>query len=102
MPQIGESGFNADIVSSYEQAVITVGTSQIEAKVNASRKDGRQMLRIYNGSNAVVYFGPTGVTTSTGEPIEKKQWVNIPASDALALFLIAGSAGNSVIVSEWS
>jgi hypothetical protein len=103
VPSIGESGFNAEVVGAVVQASITVGTSQIEAKVGGSRQDGRQMLRVYNGSNSIIYFGPTGVTTSTGEPIEKKQWVNIPASDACAVFLIAGSAGNTgVIVSEWA
>jgi hypothetical protein len=99
---INESGNNSEVVGSYVQGLVTVTNSQIEAKVGASRASGRQMLRIYNGSNAVVYFGPTGVTTSTGEPIEKKQWVNIPANDALALFLIAASGSNNVIVSEWS
>jgi hypothetical protein len=81
---------------------VTVGTTEVEAKVGASRKDGRQMLRVYNKSNSTIYFGPTGVTTTNGEPIYKDQWVNIPANDQCAVFLIAGSAGNSVIVSEWS
>lgn len=99
---LNESGNNAEVVGSYEQALVTVGTSEIEAKVGATRKSGRQMLRVYNGSNAVIYFGPTGVTTSNGEPIEKKQWVNIPANDACAVFLIAGTAGNSILVSEWA
>lgn len=99
---INESGNNAEIVGGYIQGSVTVTTSEIEAKVGGSRLAGRQMLRIYNGSNAVVYFGPTGVTTATGEPIEKKQWINIPASDALALFLIAASGSNAVIVSEWA
>ena len=99
---INESGNNAEVVGSLVQGLVAVTSSQIEAKVGASRQSGRQMLRIYNGSNAIVYFGPTGVTTSTGEPIEKKQWVNIPASDTLALFLIAASGTNNVIVSEWA
>lgn len=99
---INSSGNDAEVVGDLEQGVVTVGTSQIEAKVGGSRKAGRQMLRIYNSSSSVIYFGPTGVTTGTGEPIEKKQWVNIPANDKLALFLIAGSASNDVIVSEWS
>lgn len=99
---VNESGNSAEIVGSFVQGTVTVGTSQVEAKVGASRADGRQMLRIYNSSSNVIYMGPTGVTTANGEPLEKKQWINIPASDALALFLIAGSAGNAVIVSEWA
>lgn len=99
---INESGNNAEIVGSYEQTVVTVGTTEVEAKVGSGRKAGRQMLRLFNKSNSIVYFGPTGVTTSTGEPLLKNQSLTIPASDTLALFLIAGSAGNDVIVSEWS
>jgi len=99
---VNESGNNAEIVGGFSQGLVTVGTTEVEAKVGGTRRDGRQMLRVYNKSNNIVYFGPTGVTTTTGEPIEKKQWVNIPASDSLALFLIAGSASNDVIVSEWS
>jgi hypothetical protein len=99
----GFTGRDDEVVNiDYVQGSVTVGVTQVEAKVGGSRLDGRQMLRIYNGSNAVVYFGPTGVTTSNGEPIEKKQWINIPIGDALALYLIAGSAANDVIVSEWS
>jgi hypothetical protein len=94
---------NDEIVnSSYVQSQVTVGTSQIEAKVGASKLSGRQALRIYNSSNTTIYFGPSGVTTSTGEPIEKKQWLTIAVGDQLAVFLIAGSAGNNVIVSEWA
>jgi hypothetical protein len=57
---------------------------------------------MFNKSNSIVYFGPTGVTTSTGEPLLKNQSLTLPASDALALFLIAAGAGNDIIVSEWS
>lgn len=99
---INESGNNAEVVGAYVQGTVTVTTSQIEAKVGANRQEGRQMLRIYNGSSNIVYFGPSGVTTATGEPIEKKQWINIPANDALALFLIAAAGSNAVIVSEWA
>ena len=100
---INTSGQNDEVVGSFSQGSITVGTTEIEAMVAASRRDGRQMLRVYNGSASIIYFGPTGVLTTTGEPIEKKQWVNIPANDQCAVFLIAGIAGNTgVIVSEWS
>jgi len=99
---INNSGNDAEIVKGFSQGVVTVGNSEVEAMVGGSRRDGRQMLRVYNKSSNVIYFGPSGVTTTTGEPIEKKQWVNIPASDGLALYLIAGSAANDVIVSEWS
>jgi hypothetical protein len=100
--QISNSASEAEVVGDFSQGVVTVTSSQIEAKVGASKRAGRQMLRVYNKSNATIYFGPTGVTTTTGEPIYKDQWVNIPANDSCAVFLIAASGSNDVIVSEWS
>jgi hypothetical protein len=85
--------------SSYTSSTITVGTSQVEAMVGGTRDPERQLLIIYNASNNNVFYGPTGVTTSTGIPLEKKQEVSIPVGN-LGVFLIAGSAGNSVIVQE--
>lgn len=102
MPSIGESGFNAEIVNSYVQATVSVGTSQVEAKVGSNRLEGRQLLRLFNNSNSTIYFGPTGVTTSNGEPLFKNQSMTIPLSDAAALYMIAGSASNNVIVSEYA
>jgi hypothetical protein len=96
-------GRNDEIVNdSYVQGTVSVTTSEIEAKVSGSRLSGRQMLRIYNASNSTVYMGPTGVTTSNGEPIVKGQWINIAVGDQVAVFLIASSGTNSVIVSEWA
>jgi hypothetical protein len=60
-------------------------------------------MTIYNDSNAVVYFGPTGVTTNgstRGEPLQKRQTVTLEVGD-FGVFLIAGSAANDVIVREY-
>lgn len=103
MSSVGFLGRDDEIVNnSYVQSTVTVGTTQVQAKVGASNLTKRQMLRIYNGSNNVVYIGPSGVTTANGEPLEKKQSINIPAGDQINVFIIAGSADNDVIVSEWS
>jgi hypothetical protein len=94
--------FNDVLSDGYAQGIVTVGTTQVLAKVGASPLSGRENLRIYNKSNKTVYFGPTGVTTSTGEPIEKKQWINIPAGEAIGVYLITTEANQEVIVSEWA
>lgn len=80
-------------------AVVTVGTTQVEAKVGATRNSKRQRLLIYNGSAAIVYYGATGVTTATGVPVFKKQVAVLPIGD-VPVYLIAGSAGNSIVVQE--
>lgn len=87
---------------SMASAVVSVGTTQIEAKATATRNAKRQRLLLYNDSSSVVYYGPTGVTVAgatRGVPIYKKQVAVIPVGD-VAIFLIAGSAANEVIVQE--
>jgi len=106
MSSITRSGANDEIVNgAYVHTTITVGTSEVEAKVAGSRLAGRQMLRIYNDSNNTIFIGSTGVTisgTTKGEPLVKGNWINIPVGDATAVYLIAGSAGNNIIISEWA
>lgn len=84
----------------YVAGSITVGTTQVEAKVGASKQVGRELLIIYNKSNNTIYYGPSGVTTSTGIPIFKNSTLMLSVGENTALFLIAGSAGNSVLVQE--
>lgn len=93
----------ADVLEDgYVSAVITVGTSQVEAKVGASRQSGRELLYIENQSNVTIYYGPSGVTTSgstKGSTLLKDQFVFLPIGNQ-AVYLIAGSAGNSILVQE--
>jgi hypothetical protein len=85
------SEFSDVLSDGYVAASISVSTTEVEAKVGASALAGRETLRIYNNSNRTVYFGPSGVTSSTGEPILKKQWVNIPVGDSISVYLITDS-----------
>lgn len=90
---------NADYLS----VVIAVGTSQVEAKVGSNRLADRQGVWIYNDSSNTVYVGPSGVTTNgstKGMPVHKSQAAFIELPDFVAVFIIAGSAGNNVIVQE--
>ena len=86
----------------YTSTVVSVGTSQVEAKVGGTRNANRQRVLLYNDSSSIIYYGPTGVTTTgstRGVPVFKKQIVVIPVGD-VAVYLIAGSASNDVIVQE--
>lgn len=78
------------LTDSYLAGTISISTTQVEAKVGASRSITRETLRVYNNSLITIYFGPSGVTAATGEPIFKNQWVNIPIGD-LGVFLITAS-----------
>lgn len=91
----------SDVVNeAYVTGTVTVGTTQVEAKVGGSPLAGREILVIHNSSNSTIYYGPTGVTTSTGAPLFKDQVASVPIGVNLSVFLIAGSAGNVVRVQE--
>lgn len=86
-----------DITNTYVSGSISISTSASQAKVGASRITNRKILRIYNNSNTTIYFGPTGVTSSNGEPLVKGQWVEVPTSGDIAVFLITASGTASDI-----
>ena len=87
--------YNPDIKTILDEAYvadsISVGTTQIEAKAGVSALEDRETVRIYNNTGTVIYFGPTGVTPSTGEPIRRRQWVEISAGSNIQIFLITDS-----------
>jgi hypothetical protein len=76
---------------SYVSGVVSVSTSQIVAKVGASNLAGREVLRIFNNSSTTIYFGPSGVTSTTGEPLFKNQWVEIKVKDTISIYLVTAS-----------
>ncbi len=101
MPTLGKSGqFNDVDDANYVSGTITIGTSQVLAAVGVSNLTLRQELLIYNKSGVVIYFGPTGVTTATGIPINPNEVLNLPFGQNNSVFLIAGTASNSVIIQE--
>ena len=88
--------------NSFVTGTLSVGTSQVEIKVGGSKLAGRQEIVVSNNSNATVYYGPTGVTISTGMPIVKGQIFFDNIGEASAVYLIAGSAANTVVIQEKS
>lgn len=105
---MGGINFNpeyADVMQDdYIAGRVVVGTTEVEAKVGATRLDGREMLVIFNDSNNTIYHGPSGVTTSgvnKGIPLLKGQYISVMVGN-LGVFIIAASAGNNVIVQEWA
>lgn len=91
----------ADVDSdTYVAASITVGTSQVLAAVGVSNLTSRQELLIYNKSNTTIYFGPTGVTTATGIPIEPTGVLNLPFGQNINVYLISATPSLTVIIQE--
>ena len=83
------------------QGSITVGTSAIQAMVGVSPLSSRKNLTVFNNSSSDIYWGYTNaVTTSTGTPLFKNQLIDFQVGPSTTVWLIAGSAGNNVRVTE--
>lgn len=98
-------GYNSQISDvnnrDYIAGAITATTSATEAKVGVSRLVGREMVRIFNNSTSVtIYFGPSGVTTSTGEPLNPGEGVSIPAGDQIGVFFLTSAGTADIRVQE--
>lgn len=99
-----DQGSVADIINtSGVQGFLTVSTSAVEAIVSVSRLTNRKLLTIHNDGPTTIYWGYTNtVTTATGTPIFKNQLATWDIGDGLGVWLIAGTAGNTVRVTEAS
>lgn len=83
------------------QGSLTVGTTAVEVRVGASRLAGRKTVSLHNNSNQTIYWGyNSAVTTSTGTPIERAEFVVWSIGEDLPIFVIAGSAGNNARITE--
>ncbi|TXG77632.1 hypothetical protein E6Q11_02565 [Candidatus Dojkabacteria bacterium] len=92
----------AAINTSYVSGTITVGTSEIEAKVGGSALTGRQLLSIENQTGADIFYGPTGVTTSTGHTIAARQEIFLSVGPSIGVFLIKASGSGTVRIQEYA
>jgi hypothetical protein len=101
------SGLSSDFETSirlddgYLSLKITVGTSQVEAKVGATRLIGREILYIENVGNNDIFYGPSGVT-STGTTQGAVQTLFLEAGPNRAIFLISTGAGSEAIIQEFA
>jgi hypothetical protein len=98
---LGELKTSDIITGAGAEGALTVGTSAVEAKVGASALTNRKLLTIFNNSGSTIYWGrTTSVTTSIGTPVYEKQFFTFDFSSDAPVYLIAGSAGNNVRITE--
>jgi hypothetical protein len=101
--KVETEGASSDIPNTnYLTGAVTVSTSAIEAKVGVSSLTERKMLLINNTSNATVFYGPSGVTTTTGAPLAKGALLVMPFGPDNHVYLIRASGSGDVIVQEAS
>jgi len=72
----------------------TVSTTAAEIFAGSSRLSGRYAMTVYNESSNAVYWGPSGITTSTGFPILPGDSVTFQFSPsvATAIYMIASAS----------
>jgi len=87
------TGSYATIDSAPVVGVKTVSYTAAELFAGASRLANRYAMIVYNESSEPVYWGPSGVTTSTGFPLLPQDSVvfQFNPSVATAIYFIAGS-----------
>jgi hypothetical protein len=83
------------------QAALTVGVTAVEVKVGGSALTNRKSATLFNNSNNTIYWGYTNaVTTSTGTPIFKNQYVEWSVGSSTSIYVISASAGNDTRITE--
>lgn len=91
---------SSEIGASIVSGKITVGVTTVPVRVGASNLVGRELVYIENTGAQSLYYGPSGVTTSTGATLYKFQSVFLPINDEVTLYIISGTAGGEALVQE--
>ena len=82
----------------YVSGPVSVTSTAIEAKVGANRLIGRQSITITNKGSNTLYYGPSGVTTSTGDVLYKDQFVSLPFGELIGIYLICASGQSATAI----
>lgn len=87
-----------DSIQGLKSGSLSVGTTLIEAKVEAEAASKRKGIIITPDKK--IFWGGNDVTTNSGTPIFKNQSVFIAASSSAKVFLIASQANVDVRIVE--
>ena len=86
----------------FQDVVKTVSTFEIKASVGASNLSNRKTLLIVNKGAQDVFYGTTGVSSTTGAVIEKDETINIDVGDNIDIFLVTAASTSDVVIQEFS
>lgn len=87
---------------SYISSVKTINTIESIGAVGVSNLSNRKSLSIYNKGAQDIYYGPTGVTDTTGIPIFKDEVLSLDIGDGVDLYLVTKTGSATVIVQEFA
>jgi hypothetical protein len=86
----------------YVSGPVSVTAVAVEAKVGANRLSGRETITITNKGAKTVYYGPSGVTATTGDVLYKDQFVSLPIGDNVGVFVICGAGDTATVIVQES
>jgi hypothetical protein len=84
--------------TSYTAQSIIVGTSQVA--LPASPLANRKLIIIENKSGANIFYGPSGVTTTTGVRLPNNAIVSIAIGPSILLYALRAAGSGDVTVQE--
>jgi hypothetical protein len=87
---------------SYVSGAVAVTSVAVEAKVGASRLSSREVITITNKGAKTVYYGPSGVSSTTGDPLYKDQFVSLPYGDNIGVFVVCASGDTATVIVQES
>jgi hypothetical protein len=101
---ITNSNFSVDDTANTNSAfsAVSIGTTAGGVDLVASDLAARKHLFVYNNGSKSIYLGKSGVTISTGFPIDPGSYIGLRAGAAQNLFAIAQSGSQDVRVMELS
>lgn len=82
----------------YVSGAVAVSTTQVEAKVGANRLVGREGVTLTNKGQDRVYYGPNGVTVTSGDYLEKNQFASLPFGENIAVYLICDTGKTATVI----
>lgn len=82
----------------YVSGPVSVTSTAVEAKVGASRLTGREAITITNKGSKTVYYGPSGVTATTGDVLYKDQFVSLPFGAGVGVFVVCASGDTATVI----
>jgi len=83
---------------SYVSGSVNVTSSAVEAKVGGSRLAGRETITITNKGAKTVYYGPSGVTSASGDVLYKDQYVSLNIGDNTGVFVVCASGDTATVI----
>lgn len=79
---------------------LTVGTSAVEFKVQATALSTRQMITMQAKDNKIYWGYDASVTTTTGTELFKGQFIALPIGAGISIYLIANVANRKIAIGE--